>query len=55
MRLIGCDLHARRQTLAMLDTTTGDLGIKLENVKVEELGRAKKVKVQWRTWRFLDA
>jgi len=23
MRIIGCDLHARQQTLAMLDTTTG--------------------------------
>src|SRR5215472_9783010 len=25
MRIIGCDLHARQQTLAMLDTTTGEL------------------------------
>jgi hypothetical protein len=25
MRIIGCDLHARRQTVAMLDTTTGEL------------------------------
>ena len=24
MRIIGCDLHARQQTLAMLDTVTGD-------------------------------
>ena len=24
MRIIGCDLHARQQTLAMLDTTTGE-------------------------------
>ncbi|MGA8014249.1 MAG: hypothetical protein WB949_17590 [Candidatus Acidiferrales bacterium] len=23
MRIIGCDLHARQQTLAVLDTTTG--------------------------------
>jgi hypothetical protein len=23
MRIIGCDLHARQQTLAMLDPTTG--------------------------------
>jgi len=23
MRIIGCDLHSRQQTLAMLDTTTG--------------------------------
>jgi transposase len=25
MRIIGCDLHARQQTIAMLDTTTGEL------------------------------
>ena len=25
MRMIGCDLHARQQTLAMLDTTTGEV------------------------------
>jgi hypothetical protein len=25
MRIIGCDLHARQQTLAMLDTETGEL------------------------------
>lgn len=25
MRIIGCDLHARQQTLAMLETTTGEL------------------------------
>jgi len=24
MRFIGCDLHARQQTLAMLETTTGE-------------------------------
>jgi hypothetical protein len=24
MRIIGCDLHARQQTLAMLDTLTGE-------------------------------
>jgi hypothetical protein len=24
MRIIGCDLHARQQTLAMLDTETGE-------------------------------
>jgi len=23
VKIIGCDLHARQQTLAMLDTTTG--------------------------------
>jgi hypothetical protein len=25
MRIIGCDLHRRQQTLAMLDTTTGEV------------------------------
>jgi hypothetical protein len=25
MRIIGCDLHARQQTLAILDTTTGEM------------------------------
>jgi transposase len=25
MRIIGCDLHARQQTLAMLETTTGEV------------------------------
>ena len=25
MRIIGCDLHARQQTLAMLDTNTGEV------------------------------
>jgi len=27
MRIIGCDLHARQQTLAMLDTETGEVVI----------------------------
>jgi len=25
MRIIGCDLHARQQVLAMLDATTGEV------------------------------
>ena len=25
MRIIGCDLHARQQAVAMLDTTTGEV------------------------------
>ena len=25
MRIIGCDLHARQQTIAMLETTTGEV------------------------------
>jgi len=24
MKIVGCDLHARQQTIAMLDTDTGD-------------------------------
>jgi hypothetical protein len=28
MRIIGCDLHARQQTLAKLDSTTGE-GVKI--------------------------
>jgi transposase len=32
MRIIGCDLHARQQTLAMLDTTTGEVvGVTLKH------------------------
>jgi hypothetical protein len=29
MRIIGCDLHARQQTIAMLDTDTGELEEKI--------------------------
>jgi hypothetical protein len=29
MRIIGCDLHARQQSLAMLDTQTGESDLKL--------------------------
>jgi hypothetical protein len=25
VKIIGCDLHARQQTLAMLDTATGEI------------------------------
>jgi hypothetical protein len=25
MRIIGCDLHARQQTVAMLDSSTGEV------------------------------
>ena len=25
MRIVGCDLHTRQQTLAMLDATTGEM------------------------------
>src|ERR1700688_141367 len=39
MRIIGCDLHSRQQTLAMLDTTTGEIEkttLKHEGNKVRE-------------------
>src|SRR5580704_14005219 len=39
MRIIGCDLHARQQTLAMLDTTTGEVvevTLKHEGANVRE-------------------
>ena len=39
MRIIGCDLHARQQTLAMLETTTGEvvnLMLKHEGNQVRE-------------------
>jgi hypothetical protein len=28
MKIIGCDLHSRQQTLAMLDTATGEVAKK---------------------------
>ena len=34
MKIIGCDLHARQQTLAMLDTTTGEV----ENITLKHEG-----------------
>jgi len=39
MRIIGCDLHARQQSLAMLETTTGEmvnLTLKHEGNEVRE-------------------
>jgi hypothetical protein len=39
MKIIGCDLHARQQTLAMLDTATGEVvktTLKHEGSKVRE-------------------
>jgi transposase len=39
MRIIGCDLHARQQTVAMLDTTTGEVvnaALKHEGIMVRE-------------------
>src|SRR6202142_1634306 len=53
MRIIGCDLHARQQTLAMLDTTTGEvvvLTLKHEGNNVRELystlGRPVRVGIE---------
>jgi hypothetical protein len=39
MRIIGCDLHARQQSLAMLETTTGEMvnvTLKHEGNEVQE-------------------
>ena len=39
MRIIGCDLHARQQSLAMLETTMGEivnLALKHEGNEVRE-------------------
>jgi hypothetical protein len=39
MRIMGCDLHARQQTLAMLDTATGEVvhvALKHEGNQVQE-------------------
>ena len=44
MRIIGCDLHARQQTIAMLDTDTGELVEKViehEGEKVQEFYSAE--------------
>jgi len=37
MRIIGCDLHARQQTVAMLDTDSGELVEKTLEHDGEEL------------------
>ena len=39
MRIIGCDLHARQQTIAMLDTDTGEFVEKTLEHEGEELRR----------------
>jgi hypothetical protein len=38
MQIIGCDLHARQQTLAMLDTGTGEVVNRLSHTKVTVCG-----------------
>jgi hypothetical protein len=40
MRIIGCDLHARQQTIAMLDTDTGEFVEKTLEHDGEELREA---------------
>src|ERR1700684_3881560 len=50
MRIIGCDLHARQQTLAMLDTNTGEVVNKVlqhegDNVREFYSNLAKPVRV----------
>ena len=37
MKIIGCDLHARQQTLAMLDTTTGEVEKKILKHEVNKV------------------
>ena len=38
MKIIGCDLHARQQTIAMLDTDTGELEEKTSDMKARPSG-----------------
>jgi transposase len=38
MRIIGCDLHTRQQTIAMLDTTTGEV---VEKILVHEASNVR--------------
>jgi hypothetical protein len=40
MRIIGCDLHARQQTIAMLDTETGEFVEKTLEHDGEELRKS---------------
>ena len=39
MRIIGCDLHARQQTIAMLDSDTGELEEKTLEHQGETVGK----------------
>jgi hypothetical protein len=50
VRIIGCDLHARQQTIAMLDTDTGEMVEKTlehESEKVREFYAALPGPVLW--------
>ena len=53
MRIIGCDLHARQQTLAMLDTATGEVvktTLKHEGDNVREFYSALPLPVHRSHW-----
>jgi hypothetical protein len=39
MQIIGCDLHTRQQTIAMLDTTTGEV---MEKTLMHEASEVRK-------------
>jgi hypothetical protein len=49
MQIIGCDLHARQQTVAMLDTLSGEVvnrtlthegnGVKLRGKRLQRIAR----------------
>src|SRR5712691_9771395 len=50
MKIVGCDLHARQQTIAMVDTATGEFTEKtLEHrgERVREFTRSCKVRWWW--------
>jgi hypothetical protein len=44
MRIIGCDLHARQQTIARLDTTTGEVStLTLIRIATNRLGERNRL------------
>ena len=50
MKIVGCDLHAKQQTIAMVDTETGEFSEKTlahEGSKVREFYAALKVRWWW--------
>ncbi len=50
MRIIGCDLHARQQAVAMLDTTTGEvvsMTLKREGNNVREFYSSLPARCAW--------
>jgi hypothetical protein len=42
MKIVGCDLHAKQQTIAMVDTETGEFTEKTLAVRGESLGSLRK-------------